>query len=68
MLTDPNYQCPFCQTRALLRQSAQLLETAPVIGAEFYDETISDIINDMDNAQSTFQCYCNEPEKNETDA
>jgi hypothetical protein len=53
--------CPFCQTRAALKAAEKLLDETPVIGADFYDETIADLINSISDALSTFQCYCNDP-------
>jgi hypothetical protein len=54
-------KCPFCKARKLLQQAGELIAKIPEIGAEFYDDPIRALANDIDNAESTFRCYCNAP-------
>lgn len=54
-------ECPLCKTRELLEQMMVIVDQIPEIGAELYDDTISEIANNIDNAKSTFQCYCDTP-------
>ena len=53
-------KCPFCKTRAVLTRVEQLLELTPEVGSKHYDDVISNLINDVSSANSTFQCYCEE--------
>jgi hypothetical protein len=60
MTMENETECLFCQTRKILRQMSALLDTVPVIGSPFYDDPITDLCNEIANAESTFQCYCTE--------
>ena len=52
--------CQFCQTRKKLKKIIAILETVPEIGSALYDDQITDAYNAVDDALSTWRCYCGE--------
>jgi hypothetical protein len=57
--------CPFCKTRKILIEMLKTIEEEiPVsFGVPLYDDPITDIFNAVDDAISTFRCYCEEEPK-----
>ena len=55
--------CPFCVTRKALQTAREALENTPEIGADLFDDTIAELINDLDCAHSLFECYCDDKER-----
>jgi hypothetical protein len=61
--------CKFCEMRKILKQVEKMLDEAPLINSEHYDEVISELMNQLGNAYSYFMCMCpdNSPAPTESD-
>jgi hypothetical protein len=50
--------CKFCEMRKILKQVEKMLDEAPLINSEHYDEVISELMNQVGNAHSWFMYMC----------
>ena len=59
-------ECSFCKGREALQKIMRIIEEElPETGASFYDDPITDLFNQADDACGTWRCYCedDQPER-----
>jgi hypothetical protein len=55
-----NSECELCKTRAILREVSRLIDQAPEINSALYDDAVGELLNQVDETISLFQCMCDE--------
>lgn len=52
--------CPLCNGREKIQRCMDIIEEIPELGADIYDDYISDAYNSLDEAYGSWMCYCPE--------
>ena len=55
-------ECKFCVLRQIIKKFMDDIESLEV-GAELYDDAITDLFNNADDTYSLLRCYCMEGDK-----